>query len=268
MKHKKMQYQAIWLSDIHLGCKDCKAHFLLDLLEQVDAKTIYLVGDIIDIWALEKRVHWPASHKQVIDSIIDKAHKGTRVVYVPGNHDEKVRRYIGMTFADIEIHRDIVHTTQSGQKLIVTHGDEFDGQVCLGEWQSKLGDVLYDFLLFLNRCCNGIRKQLGWGYWSLAGYIKSRVKGAAQAIERYKDAAIEHAKSKGVDGIVCGHIHQPDMEYKNGTLYCNDGDWIENCTMLAEHADGRLELIYWTETVQSLTQLDIAQNPTPANQAA
>ncbi|WP_143871303.1 UDP-2,3-diacylglucosamine diphosphatase [Catenovulum sediminis] len=268
MAPKKSKYQTIWLSDIHLGCKDCKAQYLLDLLNKVEAKTIYLVGDIIDIWALERRFNWPKLHNQVVDTLIDKAKQGTRVIYIPGNHDEKVRKYIGMTFADIEIHQDYIHTTLQDKKLLVIHGDVFDGKVCLGKWQSRLGDVLYDFLLFLNRVCYATRKRFGWGYWSLAGYIKSRVKGANEAIKRYQDAAIEYAKTRGTDGIVCGHIHQPDMIYRDDILYCNDGDWLENCTMLAENLDGSIELIYWTETVQSLTQFSDFAPVTPANQAA
>ncbi|WP_017443680.1 UDP-2,3-diacylglucosamine diphosphatase [Gayadomonas joobiniege] len=268
MANTKTQYQSIFLSDIHLGCRDCKAEYLLDLLEKVDAKTIYLVGDIFDIWALEKRFNWPQSHHQVVDTLIEKAKNGVKVIYVPGNHDEKVRRYIGMTFADIEIHSHYIHTTVDNKKFIVVHGDEFDGDVCLGAWQSRLGDVLYDLLLFLNRTCFKIRKLFGFGYWSLAGYIKSRVKGANEAIERYRQAAIEYAIKNGTDGIICGHIHQPDVIYQDNILYCNDGDWLENCTMLAENLDGSIELIYWTETVQRLSHYSAQKTVKTANQAA
>lgn len=158
-------YKSIWLSDLHLGSKDCKADYLLDMLSKTRCDTLYLVGDIIDIWALERRFSWPDKHNQVIDALINKANNGTRVIYLPGNHDEKIKKYLGMTFAKIEIHPEIIHTTVSGQKLLITHGDVFDGDVCLGKWQSILGDLLYDFLLFLNRSCFRLRKLLGCRYW-------------------------------------------------------------------------------------------------------
>ncbi|AWB66847.1 UDP-2,3-diacylglucosamine hydrolase [Saccharobesus litoralis] len=248
------RFNAVWLSDIHLGCKDCKAEFLLDFLDKVEADVIYLAGDIVDFWALEKRFHWPDSHNQLAYKLIDIARSGTKVIYVPGNHDEKVRKYVGMTFSDVEIHREYIHETAEGKRLVISHGDDFDGEVCLGKFHEFVGDVMYDFLLYLNRWCYRIRSKFGFGYWSLAGYIKSHVKGANEAIERFKHAAVKYAKDKGVDGIVCGHIHQPDLEEIDGTLYCNDGDWLENCTVLVENHDGSLELLYWTEQVRSLSQ--------------
>lgn len=259
-------YKSIWLSDLHLGSKDCKADYLLDMLSKTRCDTLYLVGDIIDIWALERRFSWPAKHNQVIDALINKANNGTRVIYLPGNHDEKIKKYLGMTFAKIEIHPEIIHTTVSGQKLLITHGDVFDGDVCLGKWQSILGDLLYDLLLFLNRSCFRLRKLLGCRYWSLAGYIKNKVKGANDAIKRYQLAAVNYAKKKSVDGIICGHIHQPDVQIIDNCLYCNDGDWIENCTLLAENLDGSIELIFWTESIESITQLE--QNISAPNKQA
>ncbi len=267
MASQSFHYKSVWLSDLHLGSKDCKADYLLDMLAKTQCETLYLVGDVIDIWALERRFNWPEKHNKVVDALIKKAQTGTKVIYLPGNHDEKVKKYIGMTFAEVEIKQEVIHTTSSGQKMLITHGDVFDGEVCLGKWQSVLGDLLYDLLLFLNRCCFSLRKLFGFGYWSLAGYIKSRVKGANEAIYRYKKAAVNYAKHKGADGIICGHIHQPDVEILDGCLYCNDGDWIENCTLLAENLDGSIELIYWTETIQSLTQFEQPQD-SPGQQAA
>lgn len=268
MASQTLNYKSVWLSDLHLGCKDCKADYLLDMLSKTQCETLYLVGDVIDIWALERRFSWPEKHNQVAHALLKKARTGTRVIYLPGNHDEKIKKYIGMTFAEIEIHQEMIHTTTDGKKLLITHGDVFDGDVCLGKWQSILGDILYDFLLFLNRCCFSIRKKMGWGYWSLAGYIKNKVKGASEAIKRYQNAAVQYAKKKGADGIICGHIHQPDVRIIDGILYCNDGDWIENCTLLAESADGSIELIYWTETIQRVTQIDKSKTLIPAKHAA
>ena len=256
MAAQSYHYKSVWLSDLHLGSKDCKADYLLDMLSKTSCETLYLVGDVIDIWALERRFSWPEKHNQVVDALIKKAQSGTKVIYLPGNHDEKVKKYIGMTFAEVEIKQEVIHTTNAGKKMLITHGDVFDGEVCLGKWQAVLGDILYDLLLFLNRCCFSMRKTFGFGYWSLAGYIKGRVKGANEAIKRYQHAAIKYAKQKGADGIICGHIHQPDVQMINGYLYCNDGDWIENCTLLAENLDGSIELIYWTETIQSITQFE------------
>lgn len=265
MHSNNTQYNAIWLSDIHLGSKDCKAEFLLDMLNKIQCKKLYLVGDIVDIWALERRFHWPESHNQVIHTLLRKAKTDTKVIYVPGNHDEKVRKFVGMTFSDVEIHREYFHTTAAGKKMLITHGDDFDGEVCLGKWHSLIGDALYDLLLFLNRNCFKLRKKIGLNYWSLSGYIKTRVKGANAAIERYKHAAIKYAKSQQADGIICGHIHHPEMDEIDKVLYCNDGDWVENCTLIRENAQGELELIRWTSAV---TQISTANVPIISEQAA
>jgi len=244
-------YRTIWLSDIHLGTKDCKADMLLQFLQDNQAERVFLVGDIVDFWALQRRVYWPSSHNQVMTTILEMAQSGTEVIYLPGNHDEVMKPYVKQLFGSIQIHDEFVHKTYAGKKLLLLHGDKFDQEVCFGKFQAKLGDALYDFLLFLNRQCHGIRKRLGLPYWSMASYIKTKVKKANEAIKRYRDAAVKEAKKQGADGIVCGHIHHPQMEIVEGTLYCNDGDWIENCTTMVETQSGDLRLLRWCDTKKS-----------------
>ncbi len=247
----KQHYRTVWLSDIHLGCKDCKADYLLDFLEHTTIDTLFLVGDIIDLWALSKQFRWPASHNKLLHKLLSLSdstnpkHK-TKVIYLPGNHDEPAQKYDQMTFGEVEIHREYIHTTASGKKLLLMHGDQFDQEVCFGRTHAWLGDKGYDLLLFVNRWYNFFRAKSGYGYWSLAGYIKSRVRGANEAIGRYRDAAIGTAKARGVDGIVCGHIHHPEMTTVDGVTYYNDGDWIENCSALTEDHQGNMKLVYWT----------------------
>lgn len=250
------KYNAIFLSDIHLGYKDCKAEFLLDFLQKNQAKTIYLIGDIIDIWSLKKQFLWPASHNAVLSFLIEKTRLGTKIIYIPGNHDEDLKAYCGSNFNDIEVCKRYVHTTVTGKKLLLLHGDDFDGDVCLSKFSAKLGDKLYDLLLFMNRHVNSLRRKFGYHYWSLAAHIKSKVPKATEAIERYKNAAIKEVKKFGYDGIVCGHIHHPEIDIINDIMYCNDGDWIESCTALVETLEGNLELIHWSEMSKKLALID------------
>lgn len=244
-------YRTIWLSDIHLGSRDCKAEFLLNFLRDNHAERIFLVGDIVDFWALQRRVYWPESHNEVLNTLLKMSQSGTKVIYLPGNHDELMKPYVKMLFGTIEIHSEYIHTTVTGKRLLMLHGDKYDSQVCFGKFQAMLGDVLYDFLLWINRQCHGIRKTLGLPYWSMASYIKTKVKKANEAIRRYRDAALEDARKQMVDGIVCGHIHHPQMEMVNGKLYCNDGDWIENCTTMVETNSGNLKLLRWSDATNS-----------------
>ncbi|MGB0892764.1 MAG: UDP-2,3-diacylglucosamine diphosphatase [Parashewanella sp.] len=257
-ERKHTYFHAIWLSDIHLGCKDCKAEFLLDFLNSIHTDKLYLVGDIIDLWALKKRLFWPESHNKILQKIISIAQTETQVVFIPGNHDELLKPYHQLSFNNIEIHTEYRHTTISGKKLLMLHGDQFDSQVCVASYYAKLGDHLYDLLLFLNRHLHAIRKRFGQPYWSLAGYIKRRVGKAQQAINRYRDAVVTYAKSQEVDAIFCGHIHQPELTTHAGIVYGNDGDWIENCTLIAETQCGELQLLKWDEAIadtQVITRL-------------
>lgn len=238
-------YRAIWLSDFHLGTKDTKAAYLLDFLRHNESETLYLVGDIFDGWALSRSWHWDQHHNNVIQKILRKAQKGTRVVYLPGNHDEFARDYLGMRLGRIHIQQEALHETADGRKLLVLHGDEFDGMIRHARWLSVLGSKAYRALLISNRGLNRARRILGMPYWSLSAYMKHRTKRAVQAIADFETAMVKVAKSKHADGVVCGHVHFAEIREIESILYANSGDWIESCTGLVEHMDGRLELLHW-----------------------
>ena len=250
--------RTIFLSDVHLGCKDCQADYLLHFLHHSQAQTIYLLGDIVDLWAMRKQVHWDLSQNKIIRCLLDKAEQGVEVVYIPGNHDEAIRLYAGKQFGNIRIALRASHVTAEGKKLLLLHGDEFDKDVNFGKTKAWLGDNLYDLLLFLNRWYNRFRRITGGGYFSLAAYIKSKVPGARQAIARYRDTAVARAIRGGFDGVVCGHIHHPEICWQNGIIYANDGDWIDSCTALIEQHDGSLALYHWTETAEKIAALPLA----------
>jgi UDP-2,3-diacylglucosamine pyrophosphatase LpxH len=241
--------RALFLSDVHLGCKDCQADYLLRFLKQCRARKIYLLGDIVDLWAMQKQVFWKASQNEVVRQLLKMAEQDTEIIYVPGNHDEALRLYVGKTFGSIHIQLRSSHTTLQGKRLLLLHGDEFDKLVRLGGWHGRLGDHLYDLLLFLHRWCNRIRRLFGYRYFSLAAYIKSKVPGAHA---RYRAAAVARAKHAGYDGIVCGHIHHSEICLEGGILYCNDGDWIDSCTALLERQDSSLELYHCSEHSEPL----------------
>lgn len=234
-----------FLSDLHLGSRDCRAELILDFLRSIRTDELILVGDIVDLWSLRRTVYWPSSHSDVLREIASKAWQGTRVRYVPGNHDEQFRRLGGSIFGQVEVHREYVHETRRGLRLLVVHGDEFDAVVTGRRWMSVLGSGLYDVALGLNRSVNGLRRQFGYGYWSLAGYLKERIGNARHYVRRFEEAAAQAARRRGLDGVVCGHIHRPSLENIGGTLYCNDGDWVDSCSALVEHDDGELELWNW-----------------------
>ncbi|MBE0362655.1 hypothetical protein PULV_a0191 [Pseudoalteromonas ulvae UL12] len=252
---KTLNVKSLFISDLHLGYKDCKATYLLDMLKHIQPEVLYLVGDIIDFQALKQRLFWPNSHYLVIQQLIHMQQNGCKVIYIPGNHDASVRRYANHFFAGIEIKQQVIFQSLSGKRFLVCHGDIFDGEVCLGKWQARLGDVLYDLLLFINRWYNKARRSLGLGYLSLAAYVKSRISGATQAINRYQDAALKYAKKLNLDGVICGHIHSAEIVYKHQMIYINDGDWIESCTAFVEHLDASMELIYWTEQQKTLEKV-------------
>ncbi|MCC2605455.1 UDP-2,3-diacylglucosamine diphosphatase [Planctobacterium marinum] len=244
----QQHFRTVWISDIHLGYKDCKADYLLDFLKRSKIETLYLVGDIVDMWAMSKRFLWPQAHNELFHYLLNLSRSGTKVIYLPGNHDEPCQKYDGMCFGDVEIHREYIHTTADGKKLLLLHGDIFDSEVCFGPVTAWIGDKGYELLLFLNRWYNKARAWLGFPYWSLAGYIKSKISGANEAIERYRVASTNRARELGLDGVVCGHIHHPEVVEMDGVTYYNDGDWIENCSALTENKQGEIALITWTQT--------------------
>jgi UDP-2,3-diacylglucosamine pyrophosphatase LpxH len=253
----------VWISDLHLGTPGCQAEALLEFLREVECDTLYLVGDIIDGWQLRRSWYWPQSHNDVVQKILRKARKGTRVVFVPGNHDEFARRYVDHDFGGVEVLEEAVHTLADGRRLWVTHGDLFDGVVQCARWLALLGDMAYEFTLKVNRHFNRLRGRLGLPYWSLSRYLKAKVKRAVSYVGDFESAVAHEARHRGLDGVVCGHIHQAEMRDIDGVLYCNDGDWVESLTALVEHADGRLEIIDRACTARLPVRAPVA-SPVPA----
>ena len=244
-------YRTIWISDIHLGTPGCQALYLLDFLKHNESDTLYLVGDILDGWQLRKNWYWPQSHNDVVQKLLRKARKGTHVVYVPGNHDSMARQFIGLAFGDITVADEVIHVTADGQRLLVTHGDLFDGVMQHARWLAYLGDSLYTLTLLLNRWFNWVRSHFGYPYWSLSQYLKHKVKNAVSFITAFEKVMTEEAKRQQCDGVVCGHIHQAEIRRIDGLLYCNDGDWVESLSALVETANGQLEIIYWTQLLDT-----------------
>jgi UDP-2,3-diacylglucosamine pyrophosphatase LpxH len=242
---RPQRYHAIWISDTHLGTRDCKAEYLLDFLRHTESEYLYLVGDIIDGWALKRGWYWHQTHNDVVQKILRKARKGTRVIYIPGNHDEFVREYTDSLFGGIEVVDQAIHETRDGKRLLVTHGDEMDGVMACAKWLAHLGDRAYTQALRLNRWFNHFRRKLGYPYWSLSAYLKHKVKNATSFITRFEECVAAEAERAGVDGVVCGHIHKAEIRHIGEVLYCNDGDWVESCSALVEHVDGRLEIVHW-----------------------
>lgn len=247
----KLRFRTVFISDTHLGTAGCNADLLFDFLKSIECQTLYLVGDIIDGWRLKKGWFWPTRHNDVVRRVLKMAKKGTRVVYVPGNHDEVLRDFIGLGFGDIEIMPEAIHETADGRRLLVLHGDEFDGVVLYHRWLAFLGDSAYVALLRLNIWFNAIRRGLGLPYWSLSAYLKKRVKNAVEYVGRFEEAVAHAARERGADGVVCGHIHSAEIRQFGEITYYNDGDWVESCTALVEHADGRMEILDWAARVRA-----------------
>jgi UDP-2,3-diacylglucosamine pyrophosphatase LpxH len=243
--------RSVWISDLHLGTPGCQAVALLDFLRHVECERLFLVGDIVDGWQLRRTWYWPQSHNDVVQKLLRKARKGTRVIFVPGNHDEFARRYAPHNFGGIEVVDDWIHETADGRRLWVTHGDLFDGVIQCARWLALAGDRLYTATLKLNRSLNSTRARLGLPYWSLSNYLKRRVKRAVSYVGDFEKALAREARARGVHGVVCGHIHHAELRDIDGILYANDGDWVESLTALVEHADGRLEIIDWAERTRA-----------------
>jgi UDP-2,3-diacylglucosamine pyrophosphatase LpxH len=245
------KHRTVWISDIHLGTRGCNAEMLVDFLKSIQCETLYLVGDIIDGWKLRKGWYWPAAHNEVVRRILKMAHRGTRVVYIVGNHDEMLRDYAGMNLGGVEIVDDIVHHCADGRKLLVTHGDAFDTVVLYARWLAFLGDQAYSLLLRLNVVLNRARRWLNLPYWSLSAYLKRRVKNAVEFVSDFEEAVARAATERGLDGVVCGHIHTAEIRMIGDVTYYNDGDWVESCTALVEDTDGSFRIIDWAKMKQA-----------------
>ena len=244
---ERRQYRTIWISDVHLGTRGCNAAMLIDFLDHVDSDRLYLVGDIIDGWRLKKKLHWPAAHNDVVWRLLKRAHRGTQVIYIPGNHDEAMRQFCGLDFGGIAIRRDAIHETADGRRLLVLHGDEFDAIMLSHRWLAYVGDRAYEAVMALNRAVNAWRRLFRMPYWSLSKHAKAKVKNAVEFISRYEEVVAQAAAHRGVDGVVCGHIHTAEFREIGGIAYYNDGDWVEGCTALVEHLDGRMEILHWAD---------------------
>lgn len=248
LQRTTLRLRSVFISDVHLGSRGCQAQFLLDFLRSVECEQIYLVGDIIDFWALSKGIYWPQAHNDVIRTLLGMARHGTRVVYIPGNHDRLLRDHEGLVFGNVEIRRDAIHETADGRRFLVLHGDEFDSIVRASPALESIGSSAYDLVLRLNRYVNAVRLRLGFPYWSLAAFLKHQVKNAVKYIAGFERALAAEARQRDVHGVICGHIHRAEIAEIEGILYCNDGDWVESCTTLVEDHSGRLSLLRWTET--------------------
>jgi UDP-2,3-diacylglucosamine pyrophosphatase LpxH len=249
-KSKPLRFRTIWISDVHLGTSGCQAKRLLDFLKATESEQLYLVGDIVDGWQLRRRWYWHQTHNDVVQLILKKAKKGTKVTFVPGNHDESVRQFIGLDFGGIQIRDELIHTCADGKRMLVLHGDRFDGVIACAKWLAYVGDSLYTMVLKFNQVFNAWRARSGLPYWSLSQYLKLKVKNAVSYITSFETALAEEAKKQGLDGVICGHIHKAEIREISGILYCNDGDWVESLSALVEEADGSLSLIDWLEVMR------------------
>jgi UDP-2,3-diacylglucosamine pyrophosphatase LpxH len=247
----RRRYRTIWISDIHLGTRGCNDRLLIDFLDHVDSDTLYLVGDIIDGWRLKKRFYWPERHNAIVRRFMKRAKRGTRVVYIPGNHDEMFRQFSGMNFGGVEIRKKAIHTTADGRRLLVLHGDEFDAIMLAHRWLAFLGDAAYNSLLKLNVVVNAVRRRFNLPYWSLSKHAKHKVKNAVEFISRFEETVAHEAQRLKVDGVVCGHIHTAEQRRFGDVAYYNDGDWVEGCTALVEHYDGRMEILHWADEMKA-----------------
>ncbi len=243
--------RSIFLSDIHLGTPACQAGRLLEFLKAHESEYLFLVGDIIDFWAIHRRgVYWSTEQNTVVQKILKRARHDVKVIFVPGNHDEAVREHAGISFGNIRVERDHVHVAADGRRYLLIHGDEFDQVTKYHRWLAILGDHAYAAVVRLNMWLSWMRRKFGIpGYWSLSGYAKFKVKSAVSFIFDFEDSVLRHARERGVDGVICGHIHAATIRAHGGVAYINCGDWVDSCTAVVEHPDGRMELVFWSDQV-------------------
>jgi UDP-2,3-diacylglucosamine pyrophosphatase LpxH len=256
------RFRAIFISDLHLGTRRAQCEQLLDFLKHTESEYLYLVGDLIDSWSLQKKWYWDQHHNDVIQKLLRKARKGSRVVYVPGNHDENFRQFCGHRFGRVAVLRETVHRALDGKRYLVLHGDKFDSVIYFASWLAKFGDWAYERLMDFNVVILYVRKLMGLGHWSLSAYIKHKVKKAVEFISRFEEVVVREARERNCQGVICGHIHTPDNRMIDGVHYLNDGDWVESCSALVEHLDGRWEILYWQNpniAAKSVVELPVPQ---------
>lgn len=242
-----MQVRTVFISDVHLGTRACQAERLVDFLREHPSEYLYLLGDIVDFWAMSRgEIHWSGAQNTVVQKILRRARHGEQIILVPGNHDEALREYVGMALGEIRLEQECVHVGVDGKRYLLLHGDEFDQVTRYHRWVAVLGDISYNFLVGLNAGLSWLRRTLRRpGYWSLAGYAKRKVKTAVSFIFDYEDSVLHHVRERGFDGVVCGHIHWAEIKEKGGLTYMNCGDWVDSCTAIVEHLDGQMELVVW-----------------------
>jgi UDP-2,3-diacylglucosamine pyrophosphatase LpxH len=243
------RFKAIWISDVHLGTLQCRSDRLLELLQLTESESLYLVGDIVDSWELKRRWYWDQSHNEVVQAIFEKANRGTKVVFIPGNHDEPFRKFIGLDLGGIQVRDELIHTTAAGLHMLVLHGDRFDGVVSGAGWLRWCGKALTPTVLALLQKVNNLRGRAGFHYWSLSQYLAMTIKGAPNYLSSFEQALAREARQKGLDGVICGHVHKPEMREIDRVLYCNDGDWVEHQSALVEELSGELRLVSWHDIV-------------------
>jgi UDP-2,3-diacylglucosamine pyrophosphatase LpxH len=244
------RYRTGWISDVHLGTRGSKADVLLDFLKDVEFDTLYLVGDLIDIWALRRGIYWPQEHNDVIQKLLRKGRKGTEIIYIIGNHDEFLSAFHGH-YASVTLQKNAIHETADGRRLLIMHGHELDTVVQNMGWLAHVGDIGYVFLMRCNGVVNFIRRLAGLGHWSLSAYVKAEVKNVVSFIGKFEESIVRYAKDYKVDGVLCGHIHTASVREIDGTAYYNCGDWVESCTAMVEHFDGRMELLHFKQTAET-----------------
>lgn len=242
----KTYYRSIWISDAHLGLRDSQGERLLRFLRSVECDYVYLVGDMIDLWQIKRRWYWPGELNGIVRRLLNMVENGTEVYFLPGNHDDAFRDWLGVNFGGIEIRDRVIHQTADRRRLLVLHGDEFDTIVQCRRWLAKLGAAVYDYLVMFNRAINAVRRKFGLPQWSLAAIIKRKVKSAVSCTESFEDAAVHAAHRVGVDGIICGHIHNPSIRHIKGLTYHNCGDWVENCSAIVEDHAGELSILRYS----------------------
>lgn len=241
----RQSLRSVFISDLHLGSRGCRAERLLDFLNHIDVEQLFLVGDVVDLWSLKRSAYWPASHEAVLSRLMGMAHEGRRVVLVPGNHDADLRAFTSQRFGNVEVHRNFTHRTAEGRRLLLMHGDEFDGALHCHPWLEAFGSRVYDFTIALNHQIDRLRSSMGYPYWSLAGYLKQKAGRAMQYVHAFEKAVVSEAMKRRVDGVICGHIHRAALHEIDGVLYGNDGDWVENCSAIVERNNGALQLWHW-----------------------